>query len=230
MEVTFRPLLKRERDDLQGYVAWSTALFRAVLFVVAVALVGWLLRAAHALSAKLTAAFAHPAWWVVPLTLFSVALYKLSGRPTGGRAFRSKVRADLKRGEAARQRIVAVDAIEIEEQEDEGPGFFILTDDGSTMLFAGQYLDRLKTRGFPWRAFDIVEAPESNVFFRIVAAGTRLEPSGRRPPLTWEEAKTFGALNKKYRVLNVPFESLRPLSPDIPPPNTTPEAPRQARG
>ena len=226
MEKTFRPLTKRERDDLRGYVAWSTTLFRAVLFVLVVVLVGWLLRATHALSAKLTSAFSHPAWWVLPLIVFSLGLYRLMGRFTGGRAFRSKVRADLKGGQAALHRIVAVDAIEIEEQEDEGSGVFILTDDGRTMLFAGQYLDRLKSKGFPWRAFDIVEAPESRAFFHITAAGERLKPSARRQPLTWDEAKTFGVLNQKYRVLNVDFESLRPSSLDTSPTTSSAETPR----
>lgn len=86
---------------------------------------------------------------------------------------------------------------------------FILTDEGQTMIFAGQYLDRLKGKGFPWTSFDIVEAPDSRIFFRIVAAGERLTPSSRRPPLTWEEAKRFGILNETYRMLDVDFESLK---------------------
>jgi hypothetical protein len=208
MEV-FRPFTKKERDELQGYVAWTTTFFRAVLFVVALIAVGWLFRLAHTLLAKLIPAVGHPAWWIVPLIVFSLGMFKLSGRATGGHAFRSKVRADLKRGEAAIQRIVAVDAIAIDEQEDEGPGFFIRTDDEKTILFAGQYLDRLKTKGFPWKAFDIVEAPESRVFFQIARAGERLDPSYRRRPLTWEEGKRYGAFSSKYSVLDVTFESLK---------------------
>jgi hypothetical protein len=65
---------------------------------------------------------------------------------------------------------------------------------GNTMLFAGQYLARLKGKGFPWRAFDIVEAPESRIFFGINPAGDRLQPSIKRPPFSWEEAKRLGAL------------------------------------
>ena len=209
MPETFRPFTKKERDELEGYVGGTPLVFRAVVFGIAVAFAGWLLRLIHALLAMQVPAVTHPAWWIVPLILFSLALYRVAGRFTGGRALRAKVRADLTRGQAAVHRIVAVDAIEIEEQEDEGPAFFVLTGDNRTMLFAGQYLDRFKARGFPWRAFDIVEAPESKVFFGITAAGERLPPSGRRGPLTWQEAKSFGTLNAKYRLIDVPFESLR---------------------
>jgi hypothetical protein len=58
------------------------------------------------------------------------------------------------------------------------------------LLFAGQYLDRLKAKGFPWTAFDI-------------------KPSGRRPSFTWEEAKAFGVLDRNYRFLDVEFEAIR---------------------
>lgn len=70
-------------------------------------------------------------------------------------------------------------------------------------------MDRLKHKGFPWSAFDIVEAPDSGIFFGIKAAGDRLTPSFRRPPLTWQEAKTYGILNAKYRTLELDFESLK---------------------
>jgi hypothetical protein len=112
-------------------------------------------------------------------------------------------------GEIAVRRVVAVDAVEIEEQEDEGPGYFILTADGTTLLFAGQYLDRLKSKGFPWTAFDVSEAPQSNVFFGISAAGDRLKPSARRPPLTFEEGKAYGTFNVKYRTVDGDFVSLK---------------------
>ncbi len=53
----------------------------------------------------------------------------------------------------AAHRIDAVEAIEVDEQEDEGPSFFIKTVDGQVILFTGQYLNRLKARGFPWKPF-----------------------------------------------------------------------------
>ena len=209
MQETFKPFKKTQRDELKGYVALHTALFRAATFVAAVGLVGLLLRATHSAVSRRYPAVSHDAWWIAPLILFAVALYIRAGRWTGGRAIRRAIRRDLEKGEASIRRVVAIDAIEIEEQEDEGPGFFILTDERTTMLFAGQYLARLKGKGFPWTAFDIIEAPHSKIFFGITPAGDRLRPSARRAPLTWQEAKTLGVFRGNYRVVDVDFESLK---------------------
>lgn len=209
MDVTFRPLTRRQRTDLQGYVAPGTTLFRAALFVAVVGFLGWLFRAILLRMASTYPVLAHPAWWAVPVAVFAAGLYRLSGRWTGGRSLRKKIRADLKRGDVAVRRIVALDAIEVEEGEDEGPTFFLLTDEGKTMVFAGQYLEPFVRRGFPWKAFDILEAPESRLFIGLAKAGDRLPPSSRRSPLTWQEAKAFGALYENYRVLDCEFASLK---------------------
>ena len=209
MEITYRPLTRRQRADLSGYVSPWIAMFRAGLFVVAVAIVGFLLRAVYRAIVGDPTSVAGDAWWAIPTLAFAAALYGRAGRWTGGRATRQQIRADLKRGEVAVRRIVATDAIEVEEREDEGPAFFILTGDGTTMLFAGQYLDRLKRKGFPWTAFDIIEAPESKIFFDITPSGDRLRPSATRPPFTWEEMKSFGTNEKgDYRTVDVDFSAL----------------------
>jgi hypothetical protein len=61
MEVTFRPLTKKQRDELQGYVAWPTTLFRAALFIAVVFFLGWLLRAVFARVATQYPLAGHPA-------------------------------------------------------------------------------------------------------------------------------------------------------------------------
>ena len=209
MRETFEPFTKKQRDELKGYVAWSITLFRAAIFAAAVSFVGWLLSLAHSSVSRRYPAVGHDAWWIVPVVGFALALYVRAGRWTGGRALRAAVSRDLEKGQASIRRVVAIDAIEIEEQEDEGPAYFILTDDRTTMLFAGQYLARLKSKGFPWKGFDIREAPHSKTFFGITPAGDRLTPSARRPPLTWEEARTFGVFKGNYRIVDVEFESLK---------------------
>jgi hypothetical protein len=200
---------RKERQELQGFVSPGIAVARALAFAAAVGIVGWVLRGLHGLIRNLHPVLAYDVWWVLPVVAIAVSLYVRSARWTGGRVFRARVRADLERGEIAVRRVVAIDAVEIEEQEDEGPGYFILTADGTTLLFAGQYLDRLKSKGFPWTAFDVSEAPQSNVFFGISAAGDRLKPSARRPPLTFEEGKAYGTFNVKYRTVDVNFVSLK---------------------
>jgi hypothetical protein len=213
VDVSFKPLTTKQRRDLEGYVAVSGALFRAFLFVAAVGIVVAFCRGLAVSLAMSYPAFDNAAWWAVPSVVFAAGLYRIAGRWTGGRALRARIRADLTRGEAAAKRVVAIEAIAIEEEEDEGPGYFLLTNDGKTMLFAGQYLEPFVRKGFPWTAFDILEAPESQMFFGLAAAGTRLKPSHTRGPLTWEESKAFGILNAKYVTLDRDFEGLTQITP-----------------
>lgn len=205
METTTQPLTPAQREELRGYVAWSISLFRAVLLLAAIGAVAVLLRAAHRL---VPSRLQHDAWWILPTAVFAAALYRLARRWTGGRAFRAQVRADLARGVAAVHRVSVIDAIEVEEQEDEGPAYFLRTSDGHTMIFAGQYLNACKRRGFPWREFEIVEAPASRVFFGLIPRGDTVRPSSRRPPLTWHEFKRFRLADRKYAVLELPFETI----------------------
>jgi hypothetical protein len=211
-----RPLTKRQRSELIGYLAPGVTLFRAVLFLCVVVALGWLLRAIQTRVVPLDSPLAHDAWWIVPTLAFATWLYLISKRWTGGHAFRRKVRSDLQRGTAAVHRISVVDAVEVHEQEDEGPTYFILTEEGRVMFFAGQYLDKYRRKGFPWRTFEIVETPDSRIFLDLEAAGEPVEPSSRREPLSWEETKRLGIVKAKYGTLEVDFASvkdpaLRPL-------------------
>lgn len=205
MATSVRPLTPAQRAELRGYVAWGVSVFRAVVFLAAVMAVAGLLRAAHRL---LPSGVQHDLWWMLPGAAFALALYRKAGRWTGGRTFRARVRADLARGVAAVHRVVAIEALEVEEREDEGPACFLHLVGGETMVFAGQYLEACMRRGFPWREFEIVEAPSSGVFFGIVPRGQKLTPTGRRPPLTWQEFKQFRLANRNYAIVDVPFEAL----------------------
>ncbi|HET8645565.1 MAG TPA: hypothetical protein VFO85_08770 [Vicinamibacteria bacterium] len=206
METTYRPISKRRLKELRGYVGWVAPAFRALLFAAAVAAVAFLLRA---LLRRLAGPDLHPLWWMVPAAAFGAGLHRLAGRWTGGRAFRQGVRKDLAGGVAAVHRIRAVDAVEVEEGEDEGPTYFLLTDDGRTMVFSGQYLARYRSKGFPWREFEVLEAPHSKLFFGLNGLGERLPPSLRRPPLSWEEYKRLVSGTKEYGVLDVSFDTLK---------------------
>lgn len=209
MDVTFRPLTKRQRQELQGYVSWSATVFRAAVFLSVVGFAGWLLRAGLQRLAAVHPALAHPAWWLVPVLVSAAGLFLISRRWTGGRELRRQIAADLRRGEVAARRIVVVDAIRVEEANDEGPTFFLLTDTGTSMAFAGQYLEPYVRRGFPWAEFEILEAPESRRFLGLVKLGDRLPPSAERGPLTWDEVRELGLQSDRYRVLDRAFHALK---------------------
>ena len=206
MQTTYRPLSKRQRDEVRGYVALGPNVFRAALFLIAVGIVGWILRTVH--LTFLRAALASDAVWIVPTIAFAIWLFRHGSRWTGGRVFRGAVRRDLARGEVAVHRMTATDAVELEESEDEGPTYFLLTADGSVMLFAGQYLEPYKRKGFPWTSFDLVETPESRVFLRIEAAGEKLPPSVRHPVTAARELKRFAAQGR-YAVVDIDFAAAK---------------------
>jgi hypothetical protein len=208
-EVVYRPLSRRQAAELRGYVAASTVIFRAALFLCVVGLTALGLRAILRAAAPALPVLSHPAWWLAPAGLVSLALYRRSSRWTGGPLFRTLVRRDLARGQLAVRRVEAVDAVAFEEVGDCGPCCVILTKDGRTLLFDGQYLEAYRRRGFPWTSFEIREAPESGVFFGLRRLGERLAPSALVPPLSFAERKALGSFNKAHQVVDVDFAALK---------------------
>jgi hypothetical protein len=209
MDVTYKPLTKRQRQELAGYVTWGTSIFRAVLFLAVIAGFAWFVRAVLLRVGATYPAAAHPVWWILPSLALAAAVFRRSRRWTGGPTLRTGIRADLERGEVEIRRVTASEAIEVEPGEDEGPTFFLHVGDGKAMVFAGQYLEPFVRRGFPWAAFDILEAPVSRLFLGLVKTGDRLIPDRRPEPLTWEEAKKLGVLEGRYRVLDVDFAAVK---------------------
>ena len=204
----YRPLSRRQAADLRGYVAVSTRLFGAVLFLAFAGIAALVFRATFRAAASMWPVLPQAAW-VVPTLLLLWLVYRKSSRWTGGPAFRAQVRRDLDRGELAVRQVEAVDAVEFEEVGDCGPCYVLLTSDGRTLLFDGQYLDSYKRKGFPWTRFEIREAPESGVFFGLHKVGERLKPSAHVPAWSFEERKALGSFNKRYQVVNVDFIALK---------------------
>lgn len=207
----YRPLSRRQASELRGYVAVSTTLGRAAMFLAFVVLAALVFRATFRAAASMWPVLPQAAW-VAPALLVSWLLYRRSSRWTGGPAFRAQVRRDLGRGELAVRHVEAVDAVEFEEVEDCGPCYVLLARDGRTLLFDGQYLDSYKRKGFPWTSFEIREAPESGVFFGLHRVGERLAPSAHLPALSFEERKSWGSFNKPYQVVNIDFMALKQRS------------------
>jgi hypothetical protein len=208
-QATYRPLSRRQAAELRGYVAASTTVGRALLFVAPVAIAALVLRALVRAASSVLPVLSHAAWWMAPTCLLGWFLYRRSSRWTGGPEFRRQVRRDLARGQLAVRQIEAVDAVAFEEVEDCGPCYILLTRDGQTMLFDGQYLETYRRRGFPWTCFEIREAPESGVFFGLRKAGDRLKPSAVVTSFSYAERKALGSFNKSYQTVEVDFVALK---------------------
>ena len=201
-----RPLTKRERNELAGYVASSAVIGRAVMFVLAVGIVGLL--AERMLGSWLPT----PVWAAVPLA-FGAFLFVRAGRWTGGADLRRQVRLDLKENAALVRQVRVADAIVFEEAEDEGPIVFIRTDDGATLVFTGQELARHVGRGFPWREFSIGETRHSRRFLGFERKGDPQKPSESRPPLSRQAYKQLGLDSvRTWKQLEMAFDDVRKLS------------------
>ena len=207
MESRRETLNKRERDELKGYVAPATAVLRGLLYLVALVVVALVCR-------RLQRSLALPDWlWLLPTLGIGASLYVRSARWTGGSAFRRQVRLDLEANTALVHRVRLSDAILFEEQEDEGPIVFALTDTGEALVFCGQDLARDVSRGFPWREFDIRESPNSRMFFRLKRVADALPPSLVKPPLSREEYKRLGLASvRRWGRLDKTLNELRRLS------------------
>jgi hypothetical protein len=209
MTTTFRPLTAKQRAELQGCVAWSMYVFGVVLFLILVFLVASAFHFVHSHLARLLPAISHSLWWIVPTVIVVLLGCRFLMRSVQSRAFRAQVKSDLARGEAAVHLIDAVEAIEVEEQEDEGQTFFLKTAGGDTMVFSGQYLDTYTRKGFPWKAFEIIESPAAKIFFGLKKLGEPLSPSFTREPFTREEAKIHRHYFSDYATIKDDFESLK---------------------
>ena len=197
------PLTKRERAELVGYVARSTVWARAILFALALAAVAGL-----AFKVQRWLSIDQP-FWVVPTALAGLVLYWRSRRWTGGRDLRARIRLDLESNTAAVHILSVVDAIRVEEAEDEGPTFFLKLETGETVAIGGQFLDRFVTRGFPWRQFEIREGARSGLFLGLEGRGERIVPSLVRPPLSLATVRELGIGRVRWKVLPMAFEELR---------------------
>jgi hypothetical protein len=201
------PLTKRERSELHGYVNWTAVAGRAVLFVVALVVVGAVCRGVQRWLQLPRLS------WLLPTIAVGLFLYVRARRWTGGRELRSEIRLDLEANAAVVHHVRVQDAIVFEEREDEGPIVFVLTDTSDTLVFAGQDLARDVARGFPWREFEIRESAHSRRFFGLKRRAEPFRAFAARPPLSPEQYKRLGLASvNRWQRLEVPFDDLRQVT------------------
>ena len=134
--------------------------------------------------------------------MIGVAIYVRSKKWTGGPELRMKIRRDLEAGVSRTTIIEPAFVTEIEEEEDEGPSYVIVTKEGESILLTGQWLVWVKKRKFPWSKFEISEAPLSGHFFGVQQRGDPIPVSQKTAPLTHEQAKALGCFACKYIMLD----------------------------
>jgi len=190
------PLTQKQRAELEGIVAPSTTFMRAVTFLVVVGLVAILLRWAQQIIP-----IQFPLW-LIPTLAFSLWLYRVSEKWTGGKRLRGDIRSDLASGEVTITVLEPVVVTEIKEIEDEGPSFIIANKTGELCILSGQEMQKYKSKKFPWSKIGVVRTALSNQFFELRCLGEEIQISELREPFTLKEQKILGLYTDSFVILN----------------------------
>ena len=204
---TLRPLSDRERQLLQRLASESSewtgdllngGLVFALVFVATQVLGRWLPQTG---IARLGAVGA------IVLAALMVAYMRRRRPDARGRAAYAR---DLAEGLAEETTFDIVDAIRVEEFEDEGSQYFLRLSDGQVLFLAGQYLyEGEKAHTFPCRKIRTTRAPNSRLLLDLVCDGPYLEVSAVRPPFSRREHEQ-SKVPHDGDVLAVSFDELRP--------------------
>jgi len=117
--------------------------------------------------------------------------------------------ADLAGGRAVTYVYDVVDAIRVEEFEDEGSSYYLELADGTVLFLSGQYLYEAEAGGaFPSTRFEVTRAPASRLLLDLCCTGEPLAPSSTLPAFTTADHRAERVPGDGDR-LAVDFESLR---------------------
>jgi hypothetical protein len=119
------------------------------------------------------------------------------------------LKADAAAGVAREHVYDVVDAIKVEEFEDEGSNYFLRLADGRVLFLSGQYLyESEDEKRFPSTRVVIVRTPGTGTFLDLRSEGGYLPPTATLPPFSKERLKR-GDVPEDGELLEVDFEALR---------------------
>ena len=122
--------------------------------------------------------------------------------------WRAAAAKDLELGLADVEHYDITDALLIEEQEDEGPAYYLRLTDGRVLFLQGQYLYDDEEESFPCETLCIARARESRMLLSFEPAGRRIAVSGRLPAFGTGDWKA-GRVPEDGALLDVDFEALK---------------------
>ena len=126
---------------------------------------------------------------------------------------------DLAAGTAVCSTFEAVDALRVEELEDEGSAYYLKLSDGRVLFLQGQYLYQYEGRGededgkpaqanFPSNRFTVERTAGSHMVLDMIDFGRLMPVSGVLPPFTLDERSDDNVPND-WDILTIDFETLR---------------------
>jgi hypothetical protein len=203
-----RPLTPEERARLEarvrqlgggGSLAMSAVFLFMILFLAGVALVALFDlprlagRSASGLVAGLAAARVY------------IRMRRSLTRSPGADLLRS----DLAGGVAAESSFDVVEAIEVEELEDEGMTYYLKLSDGGVLFLSGQYLDDdVEAKRFPSTRIVTTRLPHTRLLFDFRCEGSYLAPTAKLPHFTSDQRER-GEVPEDGAIVDLEFEALR---------------------
>lgn len=215
MGSTRKPLSDAERASLLQQVNrrpdWGNAvmgwMFASLVMLGAVSGVGWLVGAEDWHRSFVISL-------VIPFGVgIVVAAWLLRNDIRDHAPQRERAARLLAAGEVDEETLHVVDAIEVEETEDEGPHYYLALRDGRVLFLSGQYLldvgdDPDDEESFPRATVVIRRSALTREILDVRARGKYVAPSTTRPPFTAAE-QDKGVVPPDDTVLSLPFDSLR---------------------
>ena len=206
IEERTRPLTAAERKALENMrrsPSTGGAPFAALLTFIVTSGVGLIL---------LPASWETGAPSLVPIAVAALAsgsVYVRMRRSQRESPYLRNMSRDLAEGIARLTTYQVVDAIRVEEAEDEGSQYYLKLVDGRIVFLAGQYLYELEENGsFPSRVVTVTRAPHTAVVLDAASEGAAFAPSGTRPPFGQEDYRR-GGVPEDGALVDVDFEALK---------------------
>lgn len=183
----FRPMTVQEKEVMKGLVygkpeSVADKFIRGFIVLIGSPMAGLLIAAAIGMVGERLGFLKSRSSVITFLKLstilgFIFGIIMLTKDRTGKKKVNKEYENDLKDGNVMVLSCQSNAVIEVEEFEDEGPGFFFEIDDGKIMFLQGQYLyDHVDSKRFPNKKFDVVKLPHSGVILDVVCKGDSLAP------------------------------------------------------
>jgi hypothetical protein len=195
MQSTVRPMTEQEVEQL---TALAAAVFRAPSWIAAlVAGTGMWLALLFAATFVLPRPSPAAGMWSIHILLVvclsgAFLFFRRRSRAAYDRdlaVLRARYADDLRALQLEEWRVRIVDALQVEEVDDEGAQFFLELEDGRILFVMGQYLWDADDESpqFPNRELLITRLPHSGDIFDMECVGEYFPPSAERAPFTGQE-------------------------------------------
>ena len=207
----FRPLTAQERRTLAGLAEGDGDRLNvlALFFLFFMALFVFGVVGIRILSGPPTRRELAVAGACAALVVLSFAVHAARRLGRARKVEREACAADLAGGRVSSQTFDVVDAVQVEELEDEGSSYYLKLADGRVLFLSGQYLYDPEDEGaFPSTRLRVTRAPRSRLLFDLECLGSPLKPSSKRPHFTLGDFEA-DRVPADGAILQVDFESLR---------------------